>query len=404
MVEKKPSDIHRKKDHKLTRRRVIRMLTAAGVAPAAASRITVDDVKAADDDQVPISLDTKGNYKVNVSADWYDRIVHTRDVSAKVRQNHGHRNSVIGIGYSAGEWGGDNPYVTVAINENSDSKEKDKKKIPDERDGVRVEKREHEKPTVNNCPNTSYYENLCDNYDCDPFPKGSEIPAGPIVDFPYVSGGNWGSHTSQTLWTDSVLHLGWMTSAHLMEETCEANGQLAFHQPATDGGDGYKIGEVVAVHPDYDVAIIEATGGYNYDTDPSPYVHESSNLQGGNTYGPIEATMSKDAVNMWEADNSKVFRYSGGTCYDYGRVEGTYVNDGVQGLTCGDLIKETIHIQGDGAANGDSGGLHWGYYGPQDVYLGMGVHSASYDYLLQDFAIASAGYRIDNDLGYYWSQ
>lgn len=76
MVEK-PSDIHRKESHKLTRRRIVKMLTASGVAPAAASLITVDDVKGADNDQVPISLDTNGEYKVNVAADWYDRVVHT---------------------------------------------------------------------------------------------------------------------------------------------------------------------------------------------------------------------------------------------------------------------------------------------------------------------------------------
>lgn len=59
-MERKPSNIHSKKEHKLTRRRIMKMLTAAGVAPAAASRITVDDVKAADSDQIPISLDVGG--------------------------------------------------------------------------------------------------------------------------------------------------------------------------------------------------------------------------------------------------------------------------------------------------------------------------------------------------------
>lgn len=125
---KNPSDIHSKKTHKLTRRRVVRMLTAAGVAPAAASRITVDDVKAADDDQVPISLDVDGKIKENVPANWYDRIVHTRNVTDKIQESYGHRKSVIGIGYSAGERGGDNPYVVVGINQDSNSKEKIKRR------------------------------------------------------------------------------------------------------------------------------------------------------------------------------------------------------------------------------------------------------------------------------------
>lgn len=377
------------------------MLTAAGVAPAAATQITVEDVKAADDDQVPISLDTKGEIKENVPADWYDKIVHTRDVTDKIQRNHSHRRSVIGIGYSAGERGGDNPHVVVGINQNSNAKEKDKKEIPDEREGVRVEKQEHEIPTADNCPNTDEYSNLCDNYDCDPFPKGDPIPAGPIIDFPF---GGWLSHTSQTLWYENgSLKIGWLTSAHGVPG-CENNGQSVHHQPTEDGGPGYKIGEVAGFHPDYDVAAIIATGGYNWDTYPSTYVHESSNLQGGYTYGPIEATMSKDGVDQWEAQGRKVFRYGGGTCYDYGEISANYSDATISGLSCSERINEVIRIEGDDADDGDSGGLHWGYYEPQDSYLGIGVHSASADGFLTKVSIASAGYRIDNDLGYFWSE
>ena len=104
-----PSDVHRSKDTKLTRRRILRTLTAAGVTPVAASRITVDDVKAADDDQVPISLDVKGEIKKNVPADWYDKLIHTRDIRSKLSRNHDHRESVLGVGYSPGKRGGGEP-------------------------------------------------------------------------------------------------------------------------------------------------------------------------------------------------------------------------------------------------------------------------------------------------------
>jgi len=285
-------------------------------------------------------------------------------------------------------------------NQDSNSKQKDKKEIPDERGGVRVKKQEHEIPTADNCPDTDEYSNLCDNYDCDPFTKGSDIPAGPIIDFPSKG---WLSHTSQTLWSDDVLHIGWLTSAHSVPD-CANNNQSVHHQPTEDGGPGYKIGEIAGFHPDYDVAAVEATGGYNWDTNPSPYVHESSNLQNGNVYGPIEYTLSKDGVDQWEAENRKVFRYGGGTCYDYGEISANYQNATINGLSCSETIKEVIRIRGDSTDNGDSGGLHWGYYEPNDAYLGIGVHSAGDDGLFTDVAVASAGYRINNDLGYFWSQ
>ena len=403
-----PSDVHRSKDTKLTRRRILRTLTAAGVTPVAASRITVDDVKAADDDQVPISLDVKGEIKKNVPADWYDKLIHTRDIRSKLSRNHDHRESVLGVGYSPGKRGGENPYIIVELNEDSDSKEQDKSEIPDEREGVTIEKEEVKAASPDNCPDTPYYESLCDNYDCTTLPEGDDIPAGPMVEFPGI--GRWGSHTSQVLWSDDTLKLGWMTSAHYITD-CGV-GHEAYHQPANDGGDGYKIGEITAIHPEYDISIIETTEFDNPNIDPSPYVHESSNLSSGYTYGPIETVMTKDGVDLWAREDREVFRYGAGTCYGNGRVEATIQDWEVLGEPedwCNPSINEVVRIRIDNSGDGDSGALHWGYYEPQDAYLGIGSHSASRPSpsIFSDrdrVAFCSAGYRIYNDLGYFWSQ
>lgn len=52
----------------------MKIAAATGMSSVAASQLTVDDVKATDSDQVRIPLDTEGEYKTNVPADWYNKL------------------------------------------------------------------------------------------------------------------------------------------------------------------------------------------------------------------------------------------------------------------------------------------------------------------------------------------
>ena len=96
MVEK-PSDIHGKKLDKITRRRMIKLLSGAGMSAATLRSLSVDDVAAADSDQMTIPLDVEGKSKVRVSSDWYDRMVHARGVHRKVRQKWMDHDDVVGV-------------------------------------------------------------------------------------------------------------------------------------------------------------------------------------------------------------------------------------------------------------------------------------------------------------------
>lgn len=372
-------------------------MTASGVAPAAASRITVDDVKAADSDQVPVSVDVDGEIIAHVPADWYDRVVHAREVRDRVANNHKHRPSIIGIGYDPATRDRGTPAVKGIFNDNHPRKNSEKGKIPGEQDGIPIEKQEEKEPTKDSCSSSSA-SHACSNYDCEPLPFGWDIPGGAAMETRWLGDGSTASHTSSAYDGNGEHGYGWMICAH-QAVNCNAAGEM-YHQPKGDGG--YKVGEVVEIFPQYDFAFVKATRGVDDNILPSPYVHESSDLQYGDRYGPIEATMSEDAVAMWAEDGNKraVFRYGMGSCYDNGTIDGVYPGIGEE---CGQIQIESLRVNMQ-SENGDSGGLHFGYYEEQDIYLGIGFHWGSVDRpFLSDIAWATPGYRIKQDLGYFWS-
>lgn len=390
----KPSDIQSKKLNRLTRRRLMKYLSAAGVSIATVQNITVDDVKAADTDQIPIALDTQGNIIKNVSADWYDRVVHANDVRDKIAANHGDRPSVIGVGYDPAS----EPNVVIHFHEESESKEKDKGETPNQKDGVTVKKEEvNPKPTA--CPSEP---ETCLEYDCRTIEEGKDIPAGTLAEVPYAPG-TWGGITSRIRDNNHEHDHGWLISAHQDSSCGDGYRPDVYHQPRDDGG--YKIGEIVEVYPNYGAAVVHPTRGISDDIHASPYVADSTNIIDGDRYGPIQATMSKDGVRTWRDNDYSVFRYGPSTCYDDGEVLDIYQDYSVTSDSCGEqTLHESIHITNE-VDDGDSGSLAFGYYSPDDIWLGIGILVQEDDRLLtKDRVITGAGYAIHNDLGYHWHE
>jgi hypothetical protein len=398
-MERKPSSINSKKESKLTRRRILKYLTAAGMAPSAAANITVDDVKAADSDQVPISIDVDGEIIEHVPADWYDRVVHTRDVRDKLARNHGRKESILAIGYDPATRDRGQPAVKIHFEREHKNKEQDQKEVPDKRDGVPIEKEERQPPKPTAC---TEYE-TCIEYDCRPLPEGTNIPAGGLFEVRWLGeSSGWGSHTSRMMDQNAEYNSCWMFCAH-QAVGCNDAGEI-YHQPKNGGG--YKVDEVVEINPYYDMAIIEPTRGVEDDILPSPYVHESSDLQDGDRYGPIENTMHEDGVAKWADEGREVFRYGAKTCYSDGVIGGLYENysvDDENSNYCASEIREVVETNGE-SDDGDSGSLMWGYYEPDDAYLGIAMNfSGSPGGIIEpSYALGTAGYRIYQDLGYYW--
>lgn len=234
-------------------------------------------------------------------------------------------------------------------------------------------KKEISPPEAHSCPDSPRYEDLCNDYDCRPLPEGSSIPSGTLADVPRVGGG-WGGITTRVKDSNATYHNSWMICAHQTPD-CTASGDAVHHQPTLDGGDGYKIGEIAAIHPEYDVAIVEPTRGVDEDILPSPYLHDSTDIHNGGTWGPISNTMSRDAVDRWKSEEREVFRFGPSTCYDSGTVNSISEDYTVTGA-CHPTVAEVVRINDSATEEGDSGSLHWGYYEPEDIYLGIGLHVA----------------------------
>ena len=159
-MRRKPSEIHKKKIGKMSRRRLMNTLTTFGFSTATAAALQASDVKAADSDQVPISIDHSGDSIVMVDADWYDHLERTRDTFEEIKrawlppQGHRHnsRNNknkdeyddVLGVFISAGK-GNENPHIIVSIDQESDTKDETRGNIPERRDGSRIEVEEMSK-------------------------------------------------------------------------------------------------------------------------------------------------------------------------------------------------------------------------------------------------------------------
>jgi hypothetical protein len=130
----------------------MKALKSAGFSSAAVAHLTVDDVRAADSDQVPIAIDTEGETIVNVSADWYDQLQRTRNVVNEMSKNWlGNRegpneksggpkdkyNDALAV-WLAGS-GGDNPHVRITIDKTSNSKDDTRGNIPGGKNDVRID-------------------------------------------------------------------------------------------------------------------------------------------------------------------------------------------------------------------------------------------------------------------------
>ena len=121
---KEPNELNNIKDHKLTRRRVMQAATAIGFSSPVAMNISVDDVKAADSDQVTVSFDVSGNTKYTVAADRMDWLQKTKSANEDLKNKYYQREGVLGVGMSGGK-GEDNPHVVVSLDrDNKESGEK----------------------------------------------------------------------------------------------------------------------------------------------------------------------------------------------------------------------------------------------------------------------------------------
>lgn len=383
----KPSSIHSKKIGRFTRRRLMKALSTTGLASASIGALSVDDVRGAASDEVPIALDTEGNSTEYVDADWYDRLVRARKVRNAVDENwlsetasegtREVRQAVIGVWLDAGS-GTSEPHVIVSLDRDAAGLAEARGAIPERRNGVPIRLEE-----------TDREEELA----CSPQSKSdtSSMPGGLAVNFSGSDGSTQGTLTSRVIDDWGFHGDALMTAAHVPEQAEGECGSSLLGMTARHNGD--KIGEVNYVDHEHDIAVIYESGG----TTP---LNEVWNPEDHSERYTITGTMTMDAIDTWIDNDRLVWKYGVGECYSQGTIAARGKKEAaVYNEDCTSDWYDTVRWGSyDSIGPGDSGSITFGKNHDGGGFLASNINSWRW----WDYSAGPAGYAIRSDHGYYW--
>lgn len=393
-MDREPSDLNQKNSNKLTRRRIMKIASAAGFSSATAAALTPEDVKAADSDQVTIAFDIQGEVKHQVPADWYDHLVRARDVRDNIEKRFLERNGVSAVGLSAGK-NQDNPHVQVTLTRENEASEERRGEIPERENEVRVDIEERPVSSL--------------GYDCDREGMSSsddEFPGSihtELNESSYYTAGAYCTIGSQ-FFDEDTYERGWSTAAHCYEN-CDPN-DYAIHDYNAALETWVNYGNGIFADHEYDIAYIEPTN----DISPISEVVDPSDHSNSRH---IHDTVSEDGMATVENEDSIVRLWAVGSddCNTRGNLYGydqTWNEDTTRmTFSCTDTHRGVFEIEGlfgDRASGGDSGGL-WHVEEPNGSrFYAVGSHSFS-DGEDSNYArsYGIGGYAIQNAHNYWWT-
>lgn len=376
----------------MSRRRILKSLSAAGFGTFAATHLTVDDVRGAASDEVPIYLDTEGETVEYVSADWYDQVVHTRDVYDRMerrwtgRSERDPHNDVFGLWYTPGK-GAQNPSIILSLDKDSPTKDETRGRIPEEKHGVEVQ--------VEDAPREEELTAECDDQAfCCP---RTTMPGGLRVTFDGPEGRWSGTLGPRALDNSYNFNYSLTTAAHVVTGAygcgADAIGAEALHN-------GTVIGTVEAITSPHDLAMIY---DYDYPEKPKPEVWHPENHSPKYT---IHYTASKDGVDYF-INNTDLARKLGittctteGEIHAHGKKEQS--NYGIyNGSDCTSYWYDTVRWGSfTDLDEGDSGSVAFTYYPPNNE--NYAICSNSWRWF--NYTAGPAGYALKNQNGYWWQQ
>ena len=351
--EQEPSDLNNIKDRKLTRRRIMQAATAIGFSSPVVMNMSVNDVKAADSDQVTVSFDVSGNTKYTVAADRMDWLQKAKSANEHIKNKYYQREGILGVGMSGGK-GEDNPHVVVSLDRDNNSSEERRGELPEEHNGIRIETQERDKEETHLC-----------NEDC--IPESEKFPGGQSVN----PAGAGSCTSSSMVLEDNFEWIGWSTAAHCFSN-CEASNDDVDHVASQDCV--YQIGDGDFADITRDIAFIEGTKA-----DESPL-----NLKPNDHSEGVEIidTLTEEGFGIIDDEGSVLFNYGIGSCFaEYDLERWNEQNN--SSATCNDTYYDqmiTTHRDFNGMAeDGDSGSL-WFVEDPyvSGNYYAMGSISAFY--------------------------
>lgn len=373
-MEKKPSDIHSGNNKKLTRRRVMKLATAAGFSATTAATLTADDIRAADSDQVTISFDTEGNIKNQVPADWYDWVQRAKEVRQKIYSRHWGKDGIKSIGMSSGE-GEDNPHIVVDLDQKNNKKEERRGEISEREDGIRIKIREK----------SNRFSADCD----DQTASTSSLPGGVRSDRGGISCTN-GPRFINGSFKD--YDFGWSIAAHCLSDC--SDGDFFDH-------DGVRFAEVVFVDFERDIAYLEPR---NNAEPVSEIVYPEDHSQSAH----ISGTVSEDGISQLLTENSTIIIWGINGCETLGGINAYNQDRTIEDVaficanyTLTDMLG--IGTEFESPDGGDSGTVYFAQNPDGDKFFAVGSHAASTDSGIGgNYAVGGQGYSIRNEHNIWW--
>lgn len=399
-----PRKLNSVKEHKLTRRRVMKLASSVGLSSAVVANMTIDDVKASDSDQVTISLDVDGQRKYAIDADYLDWVQRATRVTERITRNHFEKSSVDSVSTRGGE-GEENPHVVVTINRNDNNADKHRGEIPEERDGVQVKVQEGE----------GEGESLmCDGMEC--IDESLDFPGGqPIV----VRHDNSDEANGPGTISPQIIESGWdwfgcSTAAHgfIFDGECDSSAYV-YHETDLDYEDGeyihndvcYPLGSGDFLDFVRDVAFINMEDVTETDWNINPSNH--------NEGVQINGTLSEEGVaaihDEYNGEN-KFHCYGAGACHTAIELQGWNDTRSLSHLDedqrCNDTLYDQLVlddgcVQPDGPGSGDSGGI-WFTPDPEtDSWWAIGATSGWYQSWCQEW-YGPQGFTLNEIYGRAW--
>lgn len=364
------------------------MLSGAGFGTVTATQLTIDDVRAADSDQVPIKLDTEGRYTKMVPSDWYDRLTKARQARNRLNERFKNKKGVVAVGLSAGRIGGENPFAIVHLDKESDQKEERRGEIPERSNGVEVKIGELKNGKAN-----------CESGELN---SDDQVPGGPLIQSETEDGDEGGYLTVTSRAMTGSLHgydRGWLTAAHGLPRCSNIIPSDVYHPNSGIGGE--RIGTIEYVDFRHDFVYIEQDGN----SEPLSDIAKPDNPD--KIVAHIKGTMSEDGVSHWESEEYDIRLRGNGSCYATGKIHSHGNNPqtqyAVDGFDCTDRIYDQIFWgQGSDVDEGDSGGLTYtpDPYGDDD--FAVCLHTGKWQLSLFGDAMGTAGYAIRDHHNMWW--
>ena len=380
-----------KKPSKLTRRRIMKLATAAGMSSAVAANLTKADVKAASTDEVTISVDIQGNVKTQMAADRLEWLQRATKATKDVRNRHLKRDGVRGVRMNGGARG-DNQHVIVLIDNNHPQKEKRRGEISEKHEnGVRIEVEESEDKGGQTCsPETIDSES-------DPLPGGQQIQTR------YEDDGSYNYEPPLTIsprmWYPDGSSCGWGTAAHGLKD-CLAKGDIRH-----TGGGNQAVGEVLIINWDLDFVFIELKGREGGTSNHNQ--HPEKDYDDVEINGTVSEEGMQTVYDEYQQEEALGF-YGIGSCYeDFELMSWNATYRKGSGYDCQTYVYDQFYIRSDYGSvrfqSGDSGGLvHTPDPTGGDYYYAIGSASGYQGSLDGWHNHGPQGFSIDNQSGCQW--